>query len=249
MTKFLTVALAAVAMMVAGCASSYSKNYRAYLAAEGAKPAPEKKPLLKITAQEGQPITGLASIEVYAPDASDAHISKIAPPVPEPSPAMQVAGLVKDTLIGLAVPGAQAFGMRQQTLLGIAQSNNAARSTESNNLMLTNIVGAGYTGLANTAAAGFRSNERLAADAFGAIVKLPPTTQITTGDGSPVTIGNANHVVGGRDNRQASPGPCVNTPTVTATTTPAPVSSTTGSSSGSAPATVTVTGSVPCTTN
>lgn len=234
MTKFLTVALAAVAMMVAGCASSYSKNYRAYVAAEAAKPAPEKKPLLKITAQEGQAITGLASIEVYAPDASDAHISKIAPPVPEPSPAMQVAGLVKDTLIGLAVPGAQAFGMRQQTLLGIVQSNNAARSTESNNLMLTNVVGAG-----------FRSNERLAADAFGAIIKLPPTTQIQNyGEGNNVVIGQGNTAQSGRDNRQTSPGPC--TATTTTTTTTGTSTGTTGSpSSGSTnPATTT---SVPCT--
>ena len=190
--------------MVAGCTSSYSKNYRAYVAAEAAKPVPEKKPLLKITAQEGQQITGLASIEVYAPDASDAHINKIAPPVPEPSPAMQVAGLINDTVIGVAVPGAQAYGMRMQTLLGIAQSNNAARSTESNNLMLTNIVGAGYTGITNTATAGFRSNVRIAADAFRAEAARPPGIQITTGDGSPVVIGNGN----GIDIRQGSPGPC-----------------------------------------
>lgn len=103
------------------------------------------------------------------------------------------------------------------TALAIRQSDNALAATQSTN----NAFAALGNNIQGTAAAGFRSNERLAADAFGAIVKLPPTTQIITHDGSPVTIGNGSvaNVQLGDANRQGSPGPCAATAGNTSATT------------------------------
>lgn len=53
--------------MFTGCASNDS--YGRYLSAQSAA-IKSQKPMLKITAQPGQPITGLASIEVYGPGMS-----------------------------------------------------------------------------------------------------------------------------------------------------------------------------------
>ncbi len=50
--------------LLTGCASTDS--YGRYLSAQSAA-IKSQKPILKITAQPGQPITGLASIEVYGP--------------------------------------------------------------------------------------------------------------------------------------------------------------------------------------
>lgn len=51
-------------LMLTGCAST--ENYGRYLQAQSAA-IKSQKPMLKITAQPGVPITGLASIEVYGP--------------------------------------------------------------------------------------------------------------------------------------------------------------------------------------
>lgn len=230
-------ALAMIALIAAlaltACASSYSKDYRAYVAAEQARTPPEKKPLVKITAQEGQQITGLSSIEVYAPDASDAKLAAIAPPIAQPNPFLQGLTIVTNGIVGLAVPGAQAYGMRQQTILGVATTAANVKIKEADAGMLTNIV----TGA-------FNSQEKGYGAAFNALVAsgAKPTTQIITGDGSPVTIGAGNNVQGGHDNRQGSPGPCTTAPVVTT----APATNTTGTQNNTAPA---VTSSTPCTGN
>lgn len=230
-------ALAMIALIAAlalsACTSSYSKDYRAYAAAEASRVQPEKKPLLKITAQEGQPITGLASIEVYAPDGADSKLAAIAPPVAQPNPVLQGLGIVTNGVVGLAAPAAQMYGMRQQTILGVATTLANVKIKEADAGMLTNIV----TGA-------FVSQEKGYGAAFNALVAsgAKPTTQIITGDGSPVTIGAGNNVQGGHDNRQGSPGPCTTAPVVTT----APASNTTGTQNNTAPA---VTSATPCTGN
>jgi len=65
-----TIATAALAMTLAAC--STSGEYRDYLAAQHAAnelAAKEQKPLVRILAQDGQPITGLKSVEVFMPQA------------------------------------------------------------------------------------------------------------------------------------------------------------------------------------
>lgn len=70
--RFSNILLAGIALlgilvistMVTGCAST--ESYGRYLQAQSAA-IKAQKPMLKITAQQGQAITGLASIEVYGP--------------------------------------------------------------------------------------------------------------------------------------------------------------------------------------
>lgn len=56
-----------ISTMMTGCAST--ESYGRYLQAQSAA-IKSQKPMLRITAQPGQPITGLASIEVYGPGMS-----------------------------------------------------------------------------------------------------------------------------------------------------------------------------------
>lgn len=94
------------------------------------------------------------------------------------------------------------------TRLGIAQSANALAATQSTN----NTFAAFGNNLQGTAAAGFGAAANIATTGFATAGALGsrPTTHITTGDGSPVTIGtgNAVNVQLGDGNRQGSPGPC-----------------------------------------
>lgn len=69
MKKSLLILAATLAL--AGCATD--KNYQAYLTAQdGAnrQAQTEQKPLVRLTAQPGQAITGLQSLEVYTPAAA-----------------------------------------------------------------------------------------------------------------------------------------------------------------------------------
>lgn len=59
--------LVLIAFAVTGCATN--ESYSKYLSAQSAA-IKAQKPLLRITAQKGQAITGLESIEVYGPSAS-----------------------------------------------------------------------------------------------------------------------------------------------------------------------------------
>lgn len=92
------------------------------------------------------------------------------------------------------------------TRLGIAQSNNALAAQQSTNATFASFG----NNIQGTAAAGFTANTGIANAGFvtaGALGSRP-TTQINAGNGSPVTLGNGNVVIGGQDNRNASPGPC-----------------------------------------
>ena len=60
----LTILAIVVTYLFTGCASTDS--YNRYLQAQSAA-IKAQKPMLRITAQPGQPITGLTSIEVYGP--------------------------------------------------------------------------------------------------------------------------------------------------------------------------------------
>jgi hypothetical protein len=62
-----TLLIVLFAGFLTGCASP--EAYRNYLSAQSAA-IKAQKPMLRIVAQEGQPITGLASIEVYGPGMS-----------------------------------------------------------------------------------------------------------------------------------------------------------------------------------
>jgi len=70
MNTKLTV-MTAVALLVAGCGTT--GDYKAYIAAQqqaNAQSAANRKPLVLITAEPGQPIIGLSRIEVYTPEAA-----------------------------------------------------------------------------------------------------------------------------------------------------------------------------------
>ncbi len=129
---------------------------------------------------------------------------------------------------------------KNSTQLGIVQSNNALGATQSTNRafvdMNTQTVNLGSMGLITArgiAGEGFVQIGGVAASGFGAVRDFArtPTTQITAGDGSNITIGNGNVSQSGTRNRLSSPGPCNPVATVTApatgsdagTTNPAPV--------------------------
>ena len=66
-----TILVLLVALFIAGCASS--GDYTKYVAAQqeaNRQAVDAQKPLVRLTAQPGQAITGLASLEVYTPTAA-----------------------------------------------------------------------------------------------------------------------------------------------------------------------------------
>jgi hypothetical protein len=67
MVAYKYVGMLFAVVVLTGCAST--ENYNRYLQAQSAA-IKGQKPMLRITAQPGQPITGLASIEVYGPGMS-----------------------------------------------------------------------------------------------------------------------------------------------------------------------------------
>lgn len=103
--RTLIIILTAAAAL-AGCATS--GDYKAYVDAQAAAQrlaVEAQKPIVRITAQPGQPITGLQSVEVYAP--------AVAPVVQQARPS-EWAGVLGQ---GLAVTG---------TVLGIQAAGRAA---------------------------------------------------------------------------------------------------------------------------
>lgn len=192
-----------------------------------------------------------AAVAVAAAPAQAPQVINAAPP---PTVGERIVGFLAGAAnklfdVGMAL-GPAYMNMRSanhvsdnNTRAAIASSANALAATQS-----TNATFAGFgNNLQDTATAGFRSNVRLASEGFGAVTAVAdrgfqvagafaskPTTQITTGDGSPVVIGTGNTVQGGHDNRQGSAGPC----TVTGTTTGQPTTGTSNpSTNGSAPCT------------
>ena len=180
MNKFLTILCVALAMTfvigTSGCTSSYSKDYRAYVEAEAARPHPEKKPLFKLTAHEGQPITGIASLEVYAPDSADSRLLAISAPLAQEPMGLQIAKMLVGGAVGLAGPAAQVLMAVQQKQLAVEQSRNQTAlglAQSANNLAAQQSTNTAFTGfgnnLSNTAAAGFTANGTIAASGFSAV--------------------------------------------------------------------------------
>ena len=101
-TFFVSVLL----LMLSGC--STMGDYQAYLSAQGdanRQALETQKPLVRITAQPGQPITGLASLEVYTPTAA---------PIIQQARPNEWAGVLGQ---GLAITG---------TVMGIREAGKAA---------------------------------------------------------------------------------------------------------------------------
>lgn len=98
-----------LAVALVGCATD--KEYPDYLAAQSAandKAAADQKPLVRLTAQPGQNITGLASLEVYTPSA--------APVIQQARPSewagvVQTALGVTGTVLGIRAAGQAAAGL------------------------------------------------------------------------------------------------------------------------------------------
>lgn len=63
----LTISAIALLLLMSGCATSDYGNYLKAQAEANKQAMTGQKPLLELTAQPGQPITGLASLRVYAP--------------------------------------------------------------------------------------------------------------------------------------------------------------------------------------
>lgn len=100
-----------LATLVAGCANT--EGYRAYLSAQAQASAAAlkaQKPLVRITAQPGQPITGLASIEVFGP----ANLPSIQQERPNEWAAVAQSGIQVLGLVG----GVVAAGRAAENLAG-----------------------------------------------------------------------------------------------------------------------------------
>lgn len=125
-----TILILLAALVVAGCATD--KDYAAYLAAQSAenqRAMANQKPLVKITAQPGVPITGLESVEVYAPTSA---------PVVQQARANEWAG-VAQTALGVVgtVAGIRAAG---QAAVGLADSVGRAGTAGYDHVQATGAV-------------------------------------------------------------------------------------------------------------
>jgi len=103
-----TATLAASMLILAGCASPGYKDYLTAQADANRHALEGQKPLVKLVAQPGQPITGLASLEVYAPQS--------APVIQQSRPnewatVMQTGFSVLGTLGGIKLGGDAAIGL------------------------------------------------------------------------------------------------------------------------------------------
>lgn len=103
------IAVFIVAIMLAGCASD--KEYLAYISAQqeaNRQAAADQKPLVRITAQPGQQITGLQSLEIYTPT--------VAPTIQQARPnewvgAVQTGLAVTGTILGIRAGGIAAASL------------------------------------------------------------------------------------------------------------------------------------------
>ncbi|AUN95866.1 hypothetical protein [Pseudazoarcus pumilus] len=102
------------AAMLAAC--SNSGDFRSYIEAQerlSTLAVQNRKPLVEITAHEGQAITGLQSLKVYAPDAASAPQVQQARPNEWASVADRALGVVGQGL-GLKLGGAAAIGIARE---------------------------------------------------------------------------------------------------------------------------------------
>jgi hypothetical protein len=150
----------------------------------------------------------------------------VSPTAPAPAPASQIInaappptigerivgfgvglvnGLVNTAQVALPAYMNYRLGSKQSdnnTLVSIAQSNNALAAQQSTNGTFASFG----NNIASTATAGFASNATIGSRA---------TYNFAGNTASSFVFGNGNNTQTGSDNRQTSPGPCVNTQTNT----------------------------------
>ena len=192
----------AALLMLNGCASS---DYGEYVKAQSDAnrlAVESQKPMVRITAQPGQPITGLASLEVYAPTAA---------PVIQQSRPNEWAGVLGH---GIGVAG---------SVLGIKYAGEAATS-------LADSVGrssnAGYQYIQAPAAnvstvttTTDSSNRAVTTDSSNHAV----TTSTTVGDNSGSNSGNSGRIAGADLSDSTSVPTVVTQPEPVVVTQPEPV--------------------------
>ncbi len=108
------ILILATTLALAGCGSSYDKYVETQreLITEALE---HQKPLVKITAQEGQTITGLASVEVFAPQAL--------PRIEQERPSQLIGAVERVAMGALGVAGTKVIA---DTALGVAQEIRGA---------------------------------------------------------------------------------------------------------------------------
>lgn len=109
-----TIVLGLCVALLSAC--SNSGDFRSYLEAQerlSTLAVQNRKPLVEITAHEGQAITGLQSLRVYAPDVASAPQVQQARPNEWASVADRALGVVGQGL-GLKLGGAAAIGLARE---------------------------------------------------------------------------------------------------------------------------------------
>ena len=128
--------ISCLVLLTTGCASS-GVEYAAYLKAQSdanAMHVQSQKPLVEIEAIEGQQITGLKSVRVYAP--SSAPVIQQARPNEWAAVASQALGVV-GTVGGIIATGKAAIGIAKEVRLGstAGYSHVQAPTTTTTNTM------------------------------------------------------------------------------------------------------------------
>lgn len=199
----------AVLGVMTGC--STTGDYKAYLQAQAEanrQAAEGQKPLVELTAQPGQAITGLASLKVYTPTAA---------PVIQQSRPNEWAGVVGQglaitgTVLGIQAAGKAAIGLADSVGKAGTAGYQFIQAPQANQT----ISGAGVIG-AGTYSTTSSSQTLSGTGALGG--NYTPTTTSTTstvGDNSGSNSGNSGRLAGG--------DVIDNTATPTVVTQPAPV--------------------------
>lgn len=185
----LGVVIATAAMLLLGCATPLDKNYAAYLAAQQAAVAGKKpQPIFELEAHDGQPITGLKSLRVFAPEGGGHQVALAPPPQREDffDKSIRLLGAISP-LAGTAIQTVYAHKSQvaqAQTNRDIALSTNATYAAFGNNIQGTATAGlaatrdtgvAGIAGVVSAANAGLATAQNIAGAGFAA------TTSIATG--------------------------------------------------------------------
>jgi len=138
--------------LLAGCAST--NDYRDYLTAQAKADQDARqnqKPLVELVAHAGQPITGLASLRVYAPVAATSV--QQARPNEWAGVVSQVVG-VTGTVLGIKYAGDAAIGLASSvgsTNAAIAGNIQAPGAVTTNNMTgSTGVLGSGTYGVDST---------------------------------------------------------------------------------------------------
>ena len=193
-----------VTLFIAGCATS--GDYRQYVAAQAEAnklAADTQKPLVRITAQPGQAITGLASLEVYTPTA--APVIQQARPNEWVGVLGQGLGII-GTVASLKVSGDAAIGLADSVGKWSAAGYSSVQAPAAN--VSTVATTTSTTTDASNRSTTDSSNRSTTTDASNRAVS-------SIGDNSGANSGNSGRIAG------TSMSDSTSTPTVV--TQPAPV--------------------------